>query len=341
VGEIKVEENIYTLDKKSIIRPFQLNSGITNRCYSRRAQLLITDLASDTSFNKVSAKLKLHHGIYAPDTAIRKITLSHASKIKENHLKMLGKEKGKEIKKLIISETDGSMIGIVDIDDSSKDKRKGKKVRWQEIKLSMAYEAGSLNAIFSGTLKDAADAGKHIYHCINKLGFDKNTYIHHVSDGAVWISDQVDLYFGSQAKYLVDFYHVSEYLAGASLICASDNSKTWMQEQQHLLKANQVVQVLSNLQPYREIKLDNKYPAENCYRYLNNRRHQLDYKTAIDKDLPIGSGDIESAHRYVIQDRLKKAGAWWKEENVESMLHLRLAIANSELGDYWNSIRKS
>jgi hypothetical protein len=34
--------------------------------------------------------------------------------------------------------------------------------------------------------------------------------------------------------------------------------------------------------------------------------------------LPIGSGEIESAHRYVIQNRLKIAGAWWKMENLSS-----------------------
>jgi hypothetical protein len=30
--------------------------------------------------------------------------------------------------------------------------------------------------------------------------------------------------------------------------------------------------------------------------------------------LPIGSGEIESAHRYVAQQRLKRPGAWWRVE---------------------------
>ena len=34
------------------------------------------------------------------------------------------------------------------------------------------------------------------------------------------------------------------------------------------------------------------------------------------KELPIGLGEIESAHRYVIQRCLKIAGAWWKEEKA-------------------------
>ena len=57
--------------------------------------------------------------------------------------------------------------------------------------------------------------------------------------------------------------------------------------------------------------------AEKCYRYIANREDSLDYKEALEKDLPIGSGEIESSHRYVIQKRLKIAGAWWKPETVE------------------------
>ena len=72
-----------------------------------------------------------------------------------------------------------------------------------------------------------------------------------------------------------------------------------------------------------------------CYRYLSNRTEQLDYKTAIEQELPIGSGEIESAHRYVIQKRMKLPGAWWKSENVDSMLALRVLRANEQWDAYW------
>ncbi len=49
--------------------------------------------------------------------------------------------------------------------------------------------------------------------------------------------------------------------------------------------------------------------------------------------LPIGSGEIESGHRHVIQQRLKLAGGWWKQNNAEAMLGLRAARAHQR----WNS----
>lgn len=65
----------------------------------------------------------------------------------------------------------------------------------------------------------------------------------------------------------------------------------------------------------------------------------MDYKDAIDKGLPIGSGEVESGHRYVIQKRLKIAGAWWKPETAEYMLNLRVLRFNNDWDDYWNNQR--
>ena len=49
-------------------------------------------------------------------------------------------------------------------------------------------------------------------------------------------------------------------------------------------------------------------------------------------------GAIESAHRYVMQTRLKIAGAWWKVENLEKMLALRVLRANGGWDDYWREV---
>ncbi len=61
-------------------------------------------------------------------------------------------------------------------------------------------------------------------------------------------------------------------------------------------------------------------------------------KQTAEKGLPIGSGEIESAHRYVIQERLKLPGAWWKAENVDSMLALRVVRANDQWDEYWDNL---
>ena len=54
-------------------------------------------------------------------------------------------------------------------------------------------------------------------------------------------------------------------------------------------------------------------------------------------NLPIGSGEIESSNRSVVQTRLKLPGAWWKPEYAHDMLNLRTLRANGEWGQYWKA----
>ena len=149
--------------------------------------------------------------------------------------------------------------------------------------------------------------------------------------------------FGTQGSFLVDFYHVCDYLAAAAKVCAANDSKVWIETQKKLLKNNDYKLVIENLNPHLEggdIQ-DSHAPARACHRYLSNRIEQLDYKGAIEKGLPIGSGEIESAHRYVIQKRLKLPGAWWKAANAEIMLTLRTVRANGDWNNYWGNLAEA
>ena len=121
------------------------------------------------------------------------------------------------------------------------------------------------------------------------------------------------------------------------------NEKAWLDKQKGLLKQNDYQSVLDELGAFLEadtIESPNA-PVRACHRYIKNRPHQLDYKAALDQGLPIGSGEIESAHRYIIQQRLKLPGAWWTPDNVDSMLALRVIRANNKWDEYWNQQRQA
>ncbi len=306
------------------------------RGYSYPLQRRITDFGADVPFGQVNDKLKEHYGIEVPESGIRKTTLTHAAKIKSQQDEGLCKTGTKE-KSIIISETDGSMVPIVKTSDKG-DKRKQKELFYREAKLTLAHEKGSKTPIFSATFGSADAAGKHMFHCVKRAGFGKNTKVHCVGDGAPWIADQAEKNFGASASYLIDFYHLCEYLSLAATHCAPNNTKAWLEKQKLLLKQSKAEEVLVGLFPYIEDqnKTNDAAPVRNCYRYIKNRLNQLDYKKAIDNNLPIGSGEIESAHRYIIQKRLKISGAWWLETNAEDMLALRTSRANNDWNQYWN-----
>jgi hypothetical protein len=302
----------------------------------------VTDFGSDVAFGQVNKKLQEHYAITVPENGVRTITLNHAKQIKALHDKQLGKQTS-PAKACVISETDGSMVPIVKprnlVEGEKIDRRKGKTLVYREARLTLAHEQDSLTPIFSATLGDVKTAGLHLLHCVKSVGTDEKTKIHSVGDGAVWIADQIEKQFGSNATYLIDFYHLCEYLSPAAPACSPGHEKKWLTVQKELLKESRSAEVLLALKPHIEPRSvpEENAPVRACYRYINNRPNQLDYKAAIEKQLPIGSGEIESAHRYVIQKRLKIAGSWWLEENAEIMLAIRVNRANNNWNDHWDN----
>ena len=59
--------------------------------------------------------------------------------------------------------------------------------------------------------------------------------------------------FGFNGMYLIDFYHLCEYLSAAAPYCAqSTNVEAWLKTQKDALKSNQHTHVLHALHPYLE-----------------------------------------------------------------------------------------
>lgn len=52
------------------------------------------------------------------------------------------------------------------------------------------------------------------------------------------------------------------------------------------------------------------------------------------KGWPTGSGKVESAHRHLVQERLKLAGACWRVENTNPMMALRIIKTNGWWDEY-------
>ena len=62
--------------------------------------------------------------------------------------------------------------------------------------------------------------------------------------------------------------------------------------------------------------------------YLRERQAQLDYPAFRQQGWPVGSGATESAHKTVMQARMKRAGMHWAREQVNPLLAVRLLECN-------------
>ena len=203
-------------------RPFSESIGVSPRSYSRCLQRVICDFGSDHAFGTVNKKLQEHYGITMPSSSARSITEHHAQEITN-----LGAALGLPVSSpadFVIGETDGSMIPIVETyvpeqaepSDKLPDRRKHKRLFWKEARLSMAHAKGSVTPIFAGTMDSVQVAGLQLLSCVTTAGATEKTKVHCVGDGARWIANQVEEKFGSNGTYLIDFYHLCEYLSAAA-----------------------------------------------------------------------------------------------------------------------------
>lgn len=338
-GDIGIDEPQYREGSKRI-RPFAQSAQVRHRGCSRPLQRVVTDFGADLPFAQTMDKLVEHYGVVLGESTIARITERHARAVFERAPAPQTWPIEAGIGSTIIVETDGGMVPIVEIDTTQADKRKGKKLLWREAKIALAHPQGSKTLAYGGTLQGDVDvAGQCLFDCAIQAGFGTATPIHGVGDGAPWIADQIEKKFGAQATYLVDFFHACDYLSAAGKAINSDGQaqKTWLDAQKIRLKTQQANVVLHELQTHLEAPAipDSEAPVRQCHRYLNNRQNQLDYQGAIQRDLPIGSGEIESAHRYIVQQRMKRPGTWWRANNAEHMLALRLNRANRQWDSYW------
>ena len=202
----------------------------------------------------------------------------------------------------------------------------------------MAREHKTIQSYSQATVGSRERAGKQLLQCVLMAGKHEETHLHCIGDGAPWIAEQVEQQFGSNASFLIDFYHLAQYLAEAAQCCQQNDSSTWLARQKKLILENQTEDVFLNLQKHIDLKScrHEKCPAEKCFNYMNKRRKYLDYKGASDKGLPVGSGEIESGIRSIIQSRLKLPGAWWLEKNADVMLSLKTVRANGLWKQYWH-----
>lgn len=328
------------------IRPFSESAAVECRGYSEGLQRAMSDLGADIAFAAAAAKLKEHYGIEVPISAVRAITEEHGAVILAQEQGLSAELEGGGVPMLIV-EMDGSMLPVVEtaepgVGETPRDRRKTRQVGWKEARLALVHEPGSVTPLFGATVGSVAEAGERLAVCALEAGAGSQTKFHGVGDGAVWIREQIETQFGSQAQYLIDFYHLCDYLSAAGEGIAGRDKSAWIEEKKDWLKDNRWKDVIETLRPFLEpVHIpDPEAPVRACFRYLSNHSNFLDYKGALAAGLPIGSGEIESAHRYVFQNRLKIAGGWWKVENLKKMIALRVARANGGWEEYWSSTQR-
>jgi len=133
---------------------------------------------------------------------------------------------------------------------------------------------------------------------------------------------------------VLDFYHTVGQLwtAAETWYCRwQPSARQWLVQTRHELRLGQAPDIVREL---RAAANDRHRPQkhrpilERVANYVDRHCTHLAYPTFKAEGLPLGSGFVESAVKWLIQQRFKGAGMRWSEDGFNHLLMLRLAWAN-------------
>lgn len=145
-----------------------------------------------------------------------------------------------------------------------------------------------------------------------------------ISDGALWIAHWLWESY-PKAVHILDFYHGSEKLALAAQSTA--NARQWHQQQSEWLLEGELQKVV---QAVKEVDFFPSAEKEKLLHYLESNAYRMQYNQYRKQGLMISSGPIESAHRTVLQVRMKRSGQRWANLGCDNMIRLRAAYKSEK-----------
>jgi len=148
--------------------------------------------------------------------------------------------------------------------------------------------------------------------------------------------------FGVPITIVLDVVHVIEYLWRAAYAFhaeGSDDAEQWVDARLLALlqghSGGELAKSLRAMIKSHALDADAAKPVKRAATYLVNNTKLLHYDRALAEGLPIATGVIEGACRYLVKDRMGRTGARWSLTGAEAVLRLRALRASGDFDDYW------
>jgi hypothetical protein len=178
-----------------------------------------------------------------------------------------------------------------------------------------------------------ADAIFHRLHAqLRELGWlGPHTMVVIVGDGAEWIWNRATWFI--RRCEILDFWHAMEHAWEFARLRYGEGSQQadqWVRQIGIDLKAGKVEQVIARLKRLRPKSPPLRASLDSLIRYYTENASRMKYDQYLRLGYGIGSGAVESAHKQVVQARLRQAGMRWSEAGARRLLALRLLLLNDD-----------
>ena len=168
---------------------------------------------------------------------------------------------------------------------------------------------------------------------------DTDKRIHIAVDGERCLKDGLAELF-PEATFTLDIRHVEEKIWKIGRAFYKEGSKeleSWVETKRTFLYEGCASDLVSDLKDMKN-KLSSRAKRDKHKReilkevinYMDRRLDMMNYKNYIEEDLPVASGIVEGAARYVVGERMDCSGMRWIPGRAEALLHLRCIELNED-----------
>ncbi len=326
-------------------KPLTDEMNITHLGRSVTVKRALSDFGIDESFAIARRKFKEHYnfeiGISTADRTTKEIALEASTYI-ENKLSNVSLE-STSCKEKILIEPDGCEIRtvLVNVIENSDERtpvysnpKKEKVIKWRDVRLGFARPIDQKEKLFVGKMDTYPRVVNQLHGAAELIGMKSESVVIGIADGGIGLSEELKRQFPNM-QFILDKSHLRDHLyetAEEMGVCKEDLKK-WVETRIKKISNGQVDLIIDEL-----VTENDRNPCALLKRligYLKRFNDALDYGSFKKMGYPIGSGEIESAHKSVSQKRLKIPGASWNPNSINPMLALRILRADDWWEDFW------
>lgn len=343
----------YLWKKGQCSKPVMDVMGITHHGRSEAVNRALSDFGIEESFGQAATRFCEHYHYSLSSSTADRVTKEVASDaqvyVKEklaqasDECAIQGQDSTRVMVETMLIELDGCDIRTAELQPIEGTKetspirelpKKRKNIGWKEVRLGFARPLESREKVYIGKMASYPEVVGDLFDAATLMGMTSATQVVGIADGGNGLKEELERQFES-LQFILDKTHLKDHLyeTAEALGIERQERPGWVKTR---LEATSLGEVTRLINEFEEVyRTTRTHRVKQLLGYLQRFAHAVNYQDFKARGYPIGSGEIESAHKSVPQQRLKLPGACWHSDSINPMLALRIVRANEWWDNFW------
>lgn len=351
-GPVQVESP-YLWHSGHGVRPVEAELSLGHRKRSVAVERALSDFGAEESFGQAVVRFEEHYGWTLGRTSVLKLVEKRAQEAERYVSERLATEAAVFDEPVgvrpgadqMLAELDGCEIRTgtlvsIETHETTPVRKQPKRKRieeWRDVRVGLCRRLDEVERTYVARMNPYPVVVGQLFQAAVSRGLSSQTTTIAVADGGNGLREELAVQFPN-LLFIYDRPHLKEHLyeAAEAIGLKEAERHRFVDAKMDRLERGDSNAVLVELDAHRG---RGKKRVRALRKHLARFSDAVHYEAYREAGFPTGSGEIESAHRYIPQKRLKLPGATWKPSTINPMLALRVVRANGWWNDFWQDQR--